>query len=79
MTDPTQEEENLSSGLITVVVKDDELCSILKPGGSPIPDDDLSTCIKIAKKRASLLNKLIETALIESNDEWFCKKKIKMI
>lgn len=69
LTDPTQEEENLCAGIITVVVKDDELCSVLKPGGIPVPDDELSKCIKIAKNRASLLNKLVETALIESNDE----------
>lgn len=50
-------------------MKDDELCSVLKPGGSPINDDILLDCIKVSKDRGKLLNKLIETALEESNDE----------
>lgn len=69
VTDPTLEEENLCSGMVSVVVKDDELCSVLKSGGSPLSDDKLLDCVKISKKRGMLLNKLIDTALLESNDE----------
>lgn len=69
LTDPTQEEENLCSGIVTVVVKGDELCSVLKPGGSPLTEAKLLECVKTSKKRGVLLNKLVDTALQESTDE----------
>lgn len=69
MTDPTQEEESLSAGVITVVVKDDELCSVLKPGGSPISEEDLLICIAKGIERGSLVTKLVNSAVEESNDE----------
>ena len=66
LIDPTQDEENLCAGVITVVVNKGKLCSVLKPGGTPIKDDDLSTCIKQAITREDLLMKLIESALQEN-------------
>ncbi|KDR23812.1 exosome complex component RRP43-like isoform X2 [Zootermopsis nevadensis] len=63
LTDPTNEEESLSSGIMTVVVQGDKLCSVHKPGGSPLTDAQLQECINGAMKRAEHINKLINTAL----------------
>jgi hypothetical protein len=63
LTDPTNEEEGLSSGIVTIVVQEDKLCSVHKPGGSPLTDSQLQECIGGAMKRAEHINKLINTAL----------------
>ena len=63
MTDPTDEEESLSSGVVTVVVQGGALCSVHKPGGSPLTESQLQECIGGAVKRAEYINKLVNTAL----------------
>ncbi|KAF2894241.1 hypothetical protein ILUMI_11934, partial [Ignelater luminosus] len=68
ITDPTHEEEDLSSGLITIVVKDDNLCSVHKPGGNPISEEKLYECIQETIKHAELLRTLIDTAATGEND-----------
>jgi exosome complex component RRP43 len=67
LTDPTNEEESLSSGIMTIVVQGDKLCSVHKPGGSPLTDSQLQECISGAMKRAEHINKLINTALKSLN------------
>ncbi|KAK9693207.1 3prime exoribonuclease family, domain 2 [Popillia japonica] len=69
LTDPTHEEESLCSGIITIVVKDSELCSVLKPGGSTVAEEDLLMCIAKGIERGSLVSKLVNNAVQESNDE----------
>jgi len=68
ITDPTCEEEDLSSGLITIVVKNGELCSVHKPGGNPISEEKLMGCIQETIKHAKLLTTLINTAVTEGNE-----------
>ena len=63
LTDPTDEEESLSSGVVTIVVQGDVLCSVHKPGGSPLTESQLQECISGAMKRAEYINKLVNTAL----------------
>lgn len=63
LTDPTDEEENLCSGVLHIVVKDEELCTVLKPGGSPLTDELLSKCVSSAKEHSVHVKKLIKTAL----------------
>jgi len=63
LTDPTDEEESLSSGVVTVVVQGDVLCSVHKPGGSPLTESQLQDCISGAMNRAEYINKLVNTAL----------------
>ncbi|XP_023029122.2 exosome complex component RRP43 [Leptinotarsa decemlineata] len=64
LADPTVEEEDLCTGILTIVVKnDDELCCVHKPGGSPLPDEDLFKCIDVSVERVPLLKKLIETSI----------------
>jgi len=63
LTDPTNEEESLSSGIVTVVVQGDALCSVHKPGGSALTESQLQECISGAMNRAGYINKLVNTAL----------------
>ncbi|EDV24631.1 uncharacterized protein TRIADDRAFT_25085, partial [Trichoplax adhaerens] len=63
LADPTSEEENLSSGYLTITVNnDDGLSNVLKPGGRGVNDAELNECITLAIKRArdmrDLLSKL---------------------
>jgi len=68
ITDPTSEEEDLSTGVLTIVVKDKELCSVHKPGGTPVSDEKLFECIQETIKHAGLLTTLIDTAVTQGND-----------
>lgn len=63
LTDPTDEEENLCNGVQHIIVKDEELCSVLKPGGSPLSDELLLKCISSSKERFAHVIQLIDTAL----------------
>jgi exosome complex component RRP43 len=67
LTDPTNEEESLSSGIVTVVVQGDVLCSVHKPGGSALTESQLQECISGATNRAQYINKLVNTALKSLN------------
>ncbi|PNF17952.1 Exosome complex component RRP43 [Cryptotermes secundus] len=63
LTDPTNEEESLSSGVMTIVVQGGQLCSVHKPGGSPLTESQLQECINGAMKRAEYINKLVNMTL----------------
>ncbi|ESO99081.1 hypothetical protein LOTGIDRAFT_201434, partial [Lottia gigantea] len=58
--DPTVEEESLATGVLTVVTKDDKICMLHKPGGSPLKDSQIQMCIDRAKSRSTQAIKLIE-------------------
>ncbi|XP_046395452.1 exosome complex component RRP43-like [Ischnura elegans] len=51
LLDPTGEEEDLASGTVTVVLCEGKLCSLFKPGGSPLSEQQLEGCVERAKKR----------------------------
>ena len=64
--DPCAEEETLSSSAFTVLVDGKgELRAVHKPGGAPLPDGSLATCVDAARKRlpslAAVLNKPLAT------------------
>ncbi|XP_044748617.1 exosome complex component RRP43-like [Coccinella septempunctata] len=61
--DPTHEEESISSCTLNIVIKDDQICSVHKPGGAPICDDDLLNCIEKSKERAKEICELIDKAM----------------
>ena len=48
---------------MTVVVVEDVLCSVHKPGGSPLTEAQLQECISGATNRAEYINKLVNTAV----------------
>ncbi|XP_067040280.1 exosome complex component RRP43-like isoform X1 [Acropora muricata] len=64
--DPTDEEEALLTGIVTIVVTDDEkIGSLHKPGGSPLPDHKLQECFKKAITRGREIRDLIHTACLD--------------
>ncbi|MGH0175972.1 UNVERIFIED_CONTAM: hypothetical protein FKN15_071781 [Acipenser sinensis] len=65
IVDPTVEEENLSTGMITVVTDEDEkLCAVHKPGGTALSGEKLQDCISRAITRNKEVNKLLNEVLI---------------
>ncbi|KAK1146613.1 exosome complex component RRP43-like [Acipenser oxyrinchus oxyrinchus] len=65
IVDPTVEEENLSTGVITVVTDEDEkLCAVHKPGGTALSSEKLQDCISRAITRNKEVNKLLNEVLI---------------
>lgn len=54
--------------MITIVVKDDNLCSVHKPGGTPVSEEKLYECIQETIKHAELLRTLVDTAATGEND-----------
>lgn len=65
IADPTDDEESLATGVATIVVTSEgKLCSVHKPGGSPLPAEAIvELCTNEARKRATCVRKLIDTAL----------------
>ncbi|KAM7436234.1 Exosome complex component RRP43 [Porites harrisoni] len=56
-------EENLVSGIVTIVVTDDDrIAAVHKPGGSPLTDDKLQECFKKSVRRGKEVRDLIQTA-----------------
>lgn len=49
--------------MLHIVVKNDELCEVLKPGGSRLSDELLKECINSAKEHSVFVAKLVDTAL----------------
>uniref|UniRef100_A0A669EEK8 Ribosomal RNA-processing protein 43 n=1 Tax=Oreochromis niloticus TaxID=8128 RepID=A0A669EEK8_ORENI len=60
ISDPTAEEETLSTAHLTVVTdEDDRLCSVHKPGGTSLSGERLQECISRATTRQREIQKLI--------------------
>jgi exosome complex RNA-binding protein Rrp42 (RNase PH superfamily) len=61
LADPSAEEEALTDSRVSFVFNDaDELCQVLKPGGSPLSDADMKACMKKAKVSCMKLYVLYE-------------------
>uniref|UniRef100_A0A3Q2Q603 Exosome complex component RRP43 n=1 Tax=Fundulus heteroclitus TaxID=8078 RepID=A0A3Q2Q603_FUNHE len=64
IVDPTDEEENLATAHLTVVTDEDgRLCSVHKPGGTPLSGEKLQECINRATARQREIHKLIDKVL----------------
>lgn len=63
LVDPTREEELLATGAITIVTEGEELCSIYKPGGTPLTDEQVDMCVERAFTRAREATALIADTL----------------
>ncbi|XP_069496888.1 exosome complex component RRP43 isoform X2 [Ambystoma mexicanum] len=64
IVDPTGEEENLATGAITIVIDEEKrLCSVHKPGGSPLSGEKLQDCISRAITRHKEVKMLIDEVL----------------
>ncbi|KFV87215.1 Exosome complex component RRP43, partial [Struthio camelus australis] len=64
IVDPTAEEEDLATGTVTVVTDEEgRLCSVHKPGGSPLTGAKLQDCITRAVTRHKEVKKLIDKVI----------------
>ncbi|XP_015235821.1 PREDICTED: exosome complex component RRP43 [Cyprinodon variegatus] len=64
IVDPTAEEESLSTAHLTVVTDEEgRLCSVHKPGGTPLSGEKLQECINRATARQREIHKLINKVL----------------
>ncbi|XP_033105988.1 exosome complex component RRP43-like [Anneissia japonica] len=62
IADPTVEEEDLATGVVTIALNENNnLCCLHKPGGSPLTENQLQDCINRAKVRTVEVRKLITT------------------
>lgn len=60
LVDPTVEEENLSTGEITIVTAGERLCIVRKPGGSAVTPAQLTMCFDRAFLRSQQALRLID-------------------
>lgn len=63
LIDPDNEEEELSTAIITIATCEGELCLVNKPGGVSITQEQLDQCMKYALEREKSISKLISTVL----------------
>ncbi|XP_062471018.1 exosome complex component RRP43 isoform X2 [Pezoporus occidentalis] len=64
IVDPNAEEEDLATGTVTIVTDEEErLCSVHKPGGSPLTGAKLQDCISRAITRQREVKKLIDKVI----------------
>ncbi|KAG6816228.1 hypothetical protein H0H87_007599, partial [Tephrocybe sp. NHM501043] len=70
--DPTQLEQRLSAGLLSVALNAQrELCVVQKLGGVPLDTDEVLNIVNIAVQKAKELNILVDTRLKE---DWASRK-----
>ncbi|XP_026466146.1 exosome complex component RRP43-like [Ctenocephalides felis] len=67
LADPTEEEESLSTAMLTIVTTGEMISLMHKPGGTPINQELVSICTSESKKRAVFINKASEKALQSVN------------
>ncbi|XP_002733208.1 exosome complex component RRP43-like [Saccoglossus kowalevskii] len=61
IADPTNEEENLATGVVTVVTNEcGELCALHKPGGSSLSESQIQECVKRSFSRGDEIRKLLD-------------------
>lgn len=63
--DPDADEEELATALVTIAMRDDQLCLVNKPGGQSISDIQFNDCLKLALNRQKSICKLI-TSILET-------------
>ncbi|CAK9830963.1 Exosome complex component RRP43 [Anthophora retusa] len=63
IADPTDDEESLCLGKLTIVMNEEKICCIHKPGGIPISQDLFLRSLNKCKKRAELVRSLIDAAI----------------
>ncbi|CAD5120445.1 DgyrCDS9015 [Dimorphilus gyrociliatus] len=62
--DPTLEEENLCNGSFTITLnKEDDICSLFKPGGTELDNQKLQNCLKHCKRRVNSVRSLMQNAV----------------
>ncbi|KAG8584979.1 hypothetical protein GDO81_004851 [Engystomops pustulosus] len=65
IVDPTDEEETLATGLLSIVTDEDgKLCTMRKPGGSALSPERLQDCISRAVSRHKEVQTLLDEVLL---------------
>lgn len=67
ITDPTAEEENLSSSIVNIAASKGDICFIRKPGGTPLSEEQMEKLFKQALNRETHLLKLINDCFSQQN------------
>ncbi|XP_055384299.1 exosome complex component RRP43-like [Condylostylus longicornis] len=62
VTDPTSEEEDLSSTMITIAICNSDVCFVFKPGGTPFSQNQMEICTNRALARESYILELLNNA-----------------
>ncbi|XP_078457000.1 exosome complex component RRP43 isoform X1 [Lampetra planeri] len=64
LVDPTDEEEALSCGTVTIVTDEaDQLCAVHKPGGSPLSAEQMQDCVTRALQRGAEVRRLLHETI----------------
>lgn len=63
IADPTDDEESLSLGTLSIILDEEAICYIHKPGGIPVSQDLFIESLAKSKRRANLIRSLINTAI----------------
>ncbi|XP_022079421.1 exosome complex component RRP43-like [Acanthaster planci] len=64
LADPTNEEESIATGEVTIVMTEDgRLQAVHKPGGSPLSPDQLQDCITRTQTRSEDVRRLIQDTI----------------
>ncbi|XP_076379549.1 exosome complex component RRP43 [Megalopta genalis] len=69
IADPTDEEESLCLGRLTIVMDEERICCVHKSGGIPISYDLFLKSLTKSKKRTELVRSLIKTAISSIKEE----------
>lgn len=64
IADPTDDEESLSLAKLTIVLDEEAVCCIHKPGGIPVSQHLFIQSLAKSKRRADLVRSLINTAVL---------------
>jgi len=67
ITDPTFEEENLSSTMITIAICNSDVCFVFKPGGTPFNQKQMEICTNRALARETFILELLNTTKKKSS------------
>lgn len=59
ITDPTAEEENLSSSIVNIAASKGDICFVRKPGGTPLSEEQMEKLFKQALDRETELLKIL--------------------
>ncbi|KAF7414169.1 hypothetical protein HZH68_002658 [Vespula germanica] len=70
IADPTDDEESLSLGKLTIVSDEEAICCIHKPGGIPVSQDLFIKSLAKSKRRADLVRTLINTAISTTEEKF---------
>lgn len=76
IADPTDEEETFCLGRLTIVMDEEKICCIHKPGGVPISFELFLKSLAKSRKRTELVRSLINTAMSSAKEEQSKKQSV---